>query len=223
MPSVSVEHYLKAIYGLGGESQPVSLTDLSKELSISLPSVSEMVKKLAKRGLVIHKPYTGVSLTQAGRDHATTVTRRHRLWERFLTDILGIPWDKVLEEACRLEHATSPLEEERLAELLGWPESCPHGHPIPTPKGEVPHEEGRPLSELQRGQKAVVLRVPVNSPFPLWALALGLVPQAEIEVEAIAPFEGPLTVRVAQTQHVLGRKVASQIVVRAPGMRRRQQ
>ena len=223
MPSVSVEHYLKAIYGLGGESQPVSMTDLSKELSISLPSVSEMVKKLAKRGLVTHRRYGGVCLTARGRDHAMTVTRRHRLWERFLTDILGLAWDQVHEEACRLEHATSSLVEERLAQLLGWPESCPHGHPIPTSKGEVPHEEGQLLSELQRGQKAIVLRVPEEQGLLQYLGALGLVPQAEIEIEAIEPFEGPLTVRVAQARHVLGRKVASQIVVRAPGMRRHQE
>ena len=113
MPSASVEHYLRAIHRLGGDKQLVSLTNLSKELLISLPSASEMVKKLAKRGLVTHKRYAGVSLTAKGQDHATAVTRRHRLWERFLTDVLGISWHQVHEEACRLEHATSPLVEKR--------------------------------------------------------------------------------------------------------------
>ena len=77
------------------------------------------------------KPYTGVSLTPAGQDHATTLTRRHRLWERVLTDALGLGWDQVHKKACRLEHTTSSLVEERLAEYLGWPEACPAGIPCP--------------------------------------------------------------------------------------------
>jgi len=217
MPSISVEHYLKAIYRLGGEKQPVSLTDLSKELSVSLPSVSQMVRKLAKRSLVTHKPYTGVSLTPAGRDHAIAVTRRHRLWERFLTDVLGLGWDQVHQEACLLEHATSLVVEERLAEFLGWPETCPHGHPVPTLEGEIADEAGRPLSELDAGAKAVILSVPEESELLQYLGRLGLVPQAEVLVEAVAPFDGPLTIRVGNSQRAIGRKVASRVIVRHQG------
>ena len=214
MISVSAQHYLKAIYELGGEEQSVSLPALAAELSISPVSANEMVRNLAKRGLVNYEPYRGLALTPAGQTQALTVTRRHRLWERFLTDVLGLGWDQVLEEACRLEHATSPLVEERLAQLLGQPETCPHGHPVPTPQGEVAHEPGRPLSDFQPGQKGVVQSVPEEAELLQYLGDLGLVPQAEVQLEAVAPFEGPLTVRVEKKRHILGRKVASQVRVR---------
>ncbi|MBL7063486.1 MAG: metal-dependent transcriptional regulator [Anaerolineae bacterium] len=213
MVSASVEHYLKAIY-VRGEDQVVSLSALAKALSISMVSVNEMVKKLVKRGLVTYEPYKGVALTPEGRAQALTVTRRHRLWERFLTDVLGLGWDQVHEEACRLEHATSPLVEEHLAQFLGWPETCPHGYPVPTPEGEVAHEAGVHLSEMKPGTRGVVLSVPEEPGLLQYLGSLGLVPQVEVQVEAVAPFEGPLTVRVAGAQHVLGWQVASQVKVR---------
>jgi len=214
MVSASIEHYLKAIYQLGGEEQPVSLSALAEELVISAVSTNEMVRKLAERGLVTYVPHKGATLTLEGRAYALVVTRRHRLWERFLTDVLGLGWDQVHEEACRLEHATSPLVEERLAQFLGWPETCPHGHPVPTPEGEVAREAGVPLSEMEPGTKGVVLSVPEKPELLQYLGSLGLVIQAEFEVEAVAPFEGPLTVRVGDIQHVMGRKVASQVRVR---------
>jgi DtxR family Mn-dependent transcriptional regulator len=215
MVSASVEHYLKAIYELGGEDQPVSLSALAEELAISPVSANEMVKKkLVKRGLVTYERYKGVTLTPEGRAQALAVTRRHRLWERFLTDVLGLDWDHVHEEACRLEHATSPLVEERLAQFLGQPETCPHGYPVPTSDGEIVHEATFPLSDLEPGQKAIVLRVPEVPELLHYLGELGLVPQAEVKVESVAPFEGPLTVRVGDVQHVMGQKLASQVRVR---------
>jgi len=188
---------------------------LSKEPLVSLPSAGEMVKKLVKRGLVTHKPYTGVSLTPVGRDHAMTVTRRHRLWERFLRDVLGLGWDQVHNEACLLEHATSSLVEEHLAEYLGWPETCPQGHLVPTLQGHIAHEAGCPLSELDAGAEAVIQSVPEKPELVQYLGRLGLVPQAKVLAEAAAPFDGPLTIRVGDSQRAIGRKMASQIVVRA--------
>jgi DtxR family Mn-dependent transcriptional regulator len=214
MVSASVEHYLKAIYELRGEEQVVSLSALAEELSISMVSANEMVKKLVKRGLITYEPYKGVALTPEGRAQAVTVTRRHRLWERFLTDVLGLGWDQVHEEACRLEHATSPLVEEHLAQFLGWPETCPHGYPVPTPEGEVSREAGVHLSEMKPGTRGVVLNVPEEPELLQYLGSLGLAPQVEVQVEAAAPFEGPLTVRVEGAQHVLGWHVASQVKVR---------
>ena len=214
MVSANVEHYLKAIYELRGEEQAVPLSALAQVLSISMVSVNEMVKKLVKRGLVTYEPYRGVALTLEGRSQALTVTRRHRLWERFLTDVLGLGWDQVHAEACRLEHATSPLVEERLAQFLGWPETCPHGHPVPTPEGKVARESEYSLSDLKPGQKGVVQSVPETPEILQYLGGLGLVPEVEFQVEAVAPFDGPLTVRVDGTQHALGQNVASQIMVR---------
>ena len=215
MVTESAEEYLEAICKLGEEGQPVALSALAKHLEISSVSANEMVRKLVERELVLYEPYKGVSLTPAGQAQALAVIRRHRLWERFLTDVLGLSWDQVHEEACRLEHATSPLVEERLAQFLGQPETCPHGHPMPTADGEMTVEAGCALAELAPGQKAVVLRVPEGDDALLRYLAtLGLKPQTTVQVEAAAPFQGPLTVRVGEAQHVLGRELASQIVVR---------
>ena len=133
---------------------------MAKQLGISPASVSEMAGKLVERGLVTREPYKGIVLTAKGKSQALIVIRRHRLWERFLTDVLGLPWEQVHEEACRLEHITSPLVGERLAQLLGEPEACPHGHPMPTAEGEMAVEAGHPLAELTAGQRAIVLRVP---------------------------------------------------------------
>ena len=209
------EEYLETICKLGEEGQPVAVSALAKHLKISSVSANEMVRKLVTRELVLYEPYKGVSLTPAGQTQALVVIRRHRLWERFLTDVLGLSWDRVHEEACRLEHVASPLVEERLAQLLGEPETCPHGHPMPTAEGEMTVEAGRPLAELTAGQRARVLRVPEGDDALLRYLAtLGLKPQTAVRVEAVSPFQGPLTVQVGETRHVLGRELASQIVVR---------
>lgn len=214
MTSVSVDHYLKAIYELTREDRPVSLSSLAKELAISPVSVNEMVKRLVKRELVTYERYRGVTLTLAGRSRALATTRRHRLWERFLTDVLGLDWEHVHEEACHLEHATSPLVEEQLAQFLDWPETCPHGHPVPTAEGEIAREAGVPLSEMEPGMKGIVLSVPEEPELLQYLGSLGLAPQIRVEIESIAPFDGPLTVRVRDAQHVVGQKVASQVKVR---------
>ncbi|MEA3345679.1 MAG: metal-dependent transcriptional regulator [Chloroflexota bacterium] len=214
MVSASAEDYLKTIYKLEEEEQPVALSTLAGELAISSVSANEMVRKLAKQGLVIYEPYKGVALTPKGRAQALTVTRRHRLWERFLTDVLGLGWNQVHEEACRLEHATSLRVAERLAQLLGQPETCPHGYPVPTAGGEIVLEAGHTLSELEPGQKGVVLHVPEEPELLQYLGDLGLKPQAVVRVEAVAPFQGPLTVRVGGARHTLGRRVASKIMVR---------
>jgi DtxR family Mn-dependent transcriptional regulator len=213
MVSASVEHYLKSVFELADEDHSVSLSSLAEDLAISPVSANEMVRKLVKRGLITYERYRGVTLTPKGRAQALAVIRRHRLWERFLTDVLGLGWDRVHEEACRLEHATSPLVEERLAQFLGWPETCPHGHPLPTPEGEVAREAGVPLSKIEPGMKGIVLSVPEEPELLQYLGSLGLVPQTRVKIESIAPFDGPLTVRVENVQHTVGQKVASQIKV----------
>ncbi len=214
MITASVEEYLEAVYKLGAEEHPVALSTLARRLEVSAVSVNEMVKKLAERGLARYEPYKGVSLTPAGQDHALTVIRRHRLWERFLADSLGVPWDLVHEEACRLEHATSLLIEERLEQFLQKPETCPHGHPVPTADREMVAPSGCALTDLMPGQTGVVIWVPEEEPKLLQYLAsLGLEPRVEVRVEALAPFNGPVTVRVGKARCSLGRELASQILV----------
>lgn len=212
MTTDSMEQYLQTICKLSSEQSPVALSALADQMRISSVSANEMIKKLVARGLVAYEPYKGVTLTAEGQTQALRVIRRHRLWERFLTDVLGLPWDRVHEEACQLEHATSALVEERLAQFLNEPETCPHGHPLAG--AECCREEGLPLSEMEPGQRAVVLRVAEHNAELLRYLAeLELRPQAVIEVEEVAPFDGPLTVRIGECSRVIGRQVASQITV----------
>ena len=212
MTTDSMEQYLQTICKLSVEQSPVALSALADRLRVSSVSANEMIKKLVARGLATYEPYKGVTLTAEGQAQALSVIRRHRLWERFLADVLGISWDRVHEEACQLEHATSALVEEKLAQFLNEPETCPHGHPVAGT--DCCCEEGLHLSELETGQCAVVLRVAEHDADLLRYLAeLELRPQAVIEVEEVAPFDGPLTVRIGECHRVIGRQVASQVTV----------
>ena len=209
-----IEEYLESIYKLQQEQHPVSTSRLADHLKLSPPSVSEMVKKLTNKGLVKHTE-KGVCLSEKGNQIAKKVIRRHRLSERLLTDILGFKWDEVHEEACRLEHAISPAMEERIAESLGNPKTCPHGHPIPDKNGMFVKENVRHLSELKASENGTIVNVSEEYPEMLQYLAsLGLVPDANVSVEDVAPFGGPLTVCVSGSRCTLGKEVASKIWVK---------
>jgi DtxR family Mn-dependent transcriptional regulator len=212
------EEYLEAIYRLGGQDSPVHLSSLANHLDLSAASVNEMVRRLAEQDLVSYTPYRGVVLEGDGLCQALAVIRRHRLWERFLTDMLGLPWDVVHEQACKLEHAASDQITERLAELLDNPECCPHGNPMPPPGCElVPPQNATPLSALQAGQTGQVAYIAREDPELLRHLGeLGLRPNARIAVEQVGPFEGPLTIRVDDLPQVIGRNVATNVYVTMP-------
>ena len=215
MVSQSIEEYLEAICRLEEEDGPVATSRLAERLGISPASASEMVKKLARRGLVTYQPYKGAILTQEGRSKAFSLIRRHRLWERFLTDILGVDWHLVHEEACRLEHTASDEVVERLAKVLEQSETCPHGRPVPTQGGEMAAPVVRPLTELEPGNEALVRYVAdEGEEFLRYLGGLGLVPGATVFVEEMAPFDGPLTILVEGKREVLGRQAASLIMVK---------
>jgi DtxR family Mn-dependent transcriptional regulator len=210
-----VEEYLEAIYRLGGQDTPVPLAALAKRLNISLVSANEMVHRLQEQSLLQYTPYHGVLLQQDGLCEALAILRRHRLWERFLTDKLGFSWDTVHEEACRLEHAASDRVTERLAKWLGDPEQCPHGHPVPQPGCVLePESDAIRLSDLQTGQGGTVAYVASEEPELLRYLgSLDIQPNARIVVEQVAPFDGPLTVSVNDRQHIVGHSVALAVFV----------
>lgn len=217
MITQAVEEYLEAIYKMSLEDDRVIAARLAERMNVSPPTVADMLKRLAENGLASSSRTEGVKLTKKGLEAAETLVRRHRLWERFLTDVLGLNWDEVHEEACRLEHAMSPQVEERLAEILGHPDSCPHGHPIPGTRGARRREKAaRPLSRLCVGEEGVIERVAEEEPKLLQYLAsLGLLPNAPIRIKEIAPFKGPMLVQVAGAQYALGQEVASKIMVRS--------
>src|ERR1700693_273338 len=160
----SQEDYLKALYQLHGDQRPVPTGDLAHRLSISSPSVSEMVAKLSAQGLVEHDRYRGQQLTREGRKVALELVRHHRLLEMFLVQVLGYSWDEVHDEAERLEDVISERMEQRIFELLGRPQLDPHGHAIPTLTGKVRPVSDRPLSECQVGEKVVVQGVSDEDP-----------------------------------------------------------
>ena len=156
--TASVQDYLAAIYDLAGSGKPVIGARLAKHMSISAPAVTEAIHRISRGGYVKVGPSKSLTLTPKGRGIAEVMARRHRLLERWLTDILGLNWTDAHEEAHRLEHALSPLVETRLAELLGMPSTCPHGNPIPgMPK--APRVEPFPLAQAREGATVVVERI----------------------------------------------------------------
>lgn len=214
MPTESMDEYIEAIYRLGGENTTVPVADLAQHLNISVVSTNEMIKRLAGHGLVEYEPYHGIRLTDSGKQLALHVLRCHRLWERFLTDTLGLPWDLVHTEACRLEHITSPLVEERLSAFLGDPKCCPHGSPVPGAGERSDGNADFPLAALQVGQRAEVTRVTVEDGELLRYIdGLGLLPDTELTVESIAPFGGPITLRIGGKRRIVGGRVTLVVMV----------
>ncbi len=214
MVSPAVEDYLKAIYHLSRDGQPVSTSAIAERLGVAAGSVTGMLKRLADQGLVEHTRYYGASLTDLGRDNAIGTIRRHRILELFLVRILGYTWDRVHEEAERLEHVASEEMIDRMAQVLGEPAEDPHGAPIPV-SGENFTETVFPaLTELETGRRAVLRRVPDEDPDALRYLArMDLVPGAELEVLEHAPLNGPITIRVGRERRVLGRELSSSLKV----------
>jgi DtxR family Mn-dependent transcriptional regulator len=213
--SDAIENYAKAIYAIalrtGG---PVSTNDLAERLSVTPASVSAMSKKLADRGLVEHVPYRGVQLTHDGEQVALEVLRHHRLLELYLVEQLGVPWDRVHEEAEALEHVISEDLEARIAAKLGNPTHDPHGDPIPDAKLKIDESTTRSLADLEPGDRGRFVRVSDSDPAMLRYLSeRGVTLGDALEVLDRQPFGGPLTVRVGDSLQVLGGGLAAAIRV----------
>ncbi|MBN1562480.1 MAG: metal-dependent transcriptional regulator [Anaerolineae bacterium] len=208
------EDFLKAVYLLQQDQERVQTSVLAEALNISAPSTTEMAKKLAKAQLVIHEPYRGIRLTEAGERIALEIVRHHRLLELFLVQALGYAWDEVHEEAEQLEHAVSERLMQRIAEYLGNPRYDPHGDPIPGPEGDIHDRELTPLAEWEIGEKGLIARLRDQSPEMLRYLDdKGLVIAAQVEILKTDPFDGPLTLLVDGTEQVIGVNVAQYILV----------
>ncbi len=203
--SPAVEDYAKAIYTLQERADgPVTTTALAARLGVSAASASGMVRRLGEIGLAKHEPYKGVELTEAGRAVALEVIRHHRLIELLLAE-LGVPWDRVHDEAEVLEHHISEELEALIAERLGDPTHDPHGDPIPAVDLTV--EEGTTISldQLEPGQHGLFVRVSDSDPEMLRYLSgLGLAPGERLELVRREPFDGPLVVGFAGAEHPLG-------------------
>ena len=208
---------LKSIYRLtGGQgSAPDAHTGvLAEALKVSPGTVTATVKRLADRGLADHKPYRGVELTADGRRAAVAAIRRHRIVERFLSDMLGYAWNEADRFAASFEHELPQEVEDRLYVALDRPQACPHGFPIPAPEvGDIP--ELPPLYDLEPGDVAVVAVPGSTDPDVVAFLdTLGLRPGVRVEVREKHPFDGPMVLLVDGHRRTVGDKVARQIYVR---------
>jgi DtxR family Mn-dependent transcriptional regulator len=200
--SQAVEDYLKALHTLESENQlagqhrAVSTQAVADRLEVSAASATNMLKKLTTMGFVAHVPYRGAKLTTKGRRVALEVVRHHRLLETYLAEALGVPWDRVHEEAEVLEHVLSEDLEDRIASLLGDPTRDPHGHPIPAKDGSMNVASDRRLWDVAVGNEVGVERVSDDRAEALRYLAdAGIKPGARVEVIGRGPVEGPLFVR----------------------------
>ncbi len=204
--SEGVEDYAKAIYALARRGDGTVATNaLAERLGVTAGSVSGMLKKLAERGLARHEPYRGVQLTSKGERVALEVMRHHRLLELYLAEHLGVPWDRVHEEAEALEHVISEDLEARIAAKLGNPTHDPHGDPIPDATLVIDEGTSCSLADMQAGDRGRFVRVSDADPEMLRYLdGRGIALGDELEVIDRQPFEGPLTVRFGSGQHVLG-------------------
>jgi len=206
----AIEDYAKAIYALEGRGQHVVSTNaLADRLGVTPASASGMVKRLDELGLVEHRPYKGVSLTESGRRVALEVMRHHRLLELYLFESLGVPWDRVHDEAEVLEHVLSDELEELIAAKLGDPTHDPHGDPIPTRDLEIEEGATRSLQSLRTGDAGRFTRISDSDPKMLRFLGeRGITLGDELEVIDKQPFDGPLFVRFGDDVHVLGGELA---------------
>jgi DtxR family Mn-dependent transcriptional regulator len=152
--TVAEEEYLQIIYWLQEAGLPMTGANIARAMQVSAPTVHEMIGRLEEDGYVTRAEDKSLSFTKSGRGHASQIVRRHRLIERFLTDVFDIPWDQVHEEAEKLEHWMSPVVEERMLRAIGDAKTCPHGHPI----FEGDREQGVPLADVEEGASVRVLR-----------------------------------------------------------------
>lgn len=212
--SKSERETLKAIYRLSRGGVDAHTGHLAEALGVSPGTATATAKRLADRGLVDHKPYRGVELTVSGRRAAVAAIRRHRIVERFLSDMLGYPWNEADRLAPSFEHELPQEVEDRLFVALHRPSHCPHGFPIPDPEvTEI--QELPPLYALEPGDVAVVAVPGSTDPDVIRFLdTLGLRPGVQVEVREKHPFDGPLVLSVEGKDRTVGEKVARQIYVR---------
>jgi DtxR family Mn-dependent transcriptional regulator len=201
-----VEDYLKAIFEIAsdvgtesGQGAAAGTNEIAQALGIAPASVTGMLRRLAELGLISYERYRGVRLSDSGRRAALRTIRRHRVIEAYLTKALGYPWDRVHEEAERLEHAASDDLIDRMAAAIGEPATDPHGAPIPTREGTVDAPTLLALVDVPIGSVVRVCRVGDRDPERLRYLAeLGVTPGAEVRIVARAPYGGPITLHIVR-------------------------
>src|SRR3954452_2292099 len=216
------ENYAKALYELQGRgAEGVGTTAVAQRLGVTPASASGMLRRLADEGVVDYTPYQGARLTPEGERVALEMIRHHRLLELFLAEVLGMPWDRVHEEAEVLEHHISEELEELIADKLGEPALDPHGDPIPDRDLEIGADDSIPLTDLAPGEEGTFTRVSDSDASMLRYLSeRAIQPGARLVVKGKEPFGGPVMVEIDGRTHPLGPELAASMRVRRKAVRR---
>lgn len=208
--TVAEEEYLQTIYWLQEAGLPMTGANIARAMQLSAPTVHEMIARLESDGYVTRRNDKSLMFTESGLEHAEGIVRRHRMLERFLTDVLGIPWDEVHEEAERLEHAMSPVLEARMFAAIGDARNCPHGHPINL-GDRVP---GVPLADCAPGAKVTILRFENEAEDLLHYLKeVGIYPG--LDGTMLAGDDAEVAMESKNGKHTLTRSVAETVSVKA--------
>ncbi len=215
----SEEEYLEALYRLGGGNDKVKVGDLAEELEVKEPSVVEMLRKLEEKKFLKYERYEGVELTEKGEEEGMRVTRRHRLAERLLSDVLNRDLPEVHEEACELEHSLANETADEIANVLENPRTCPHGNPIPEETEEF-DEEVIKLTEGEEGKEYRVITIPEGEEDVKRLLPMAVLPGCDIELSEKPSFSAIMVERNGD-KLALSRDIASKIKVKPCGGRKR--
>jgi DtxR family transcriptional regulator, Mn-dependent transcriptional regulator len=214
MMNANTEDYIKAIYKLEKSGEKVTNSALARQLRVASASITEMIKKLSKKGYLNYVRYQGVALTARGKRMALGIVRRHRLWEMYLVEHLGYSWDKVHEEAERLEHVTSEMLERKLDKALKHPNIDPHGDPIPTVDGEMKSHVHASLAGCRPGVKVRIRRISDDDPALLQhAARLGLTLNTTLVVKQKLALDGSMVIKIGAKEKFLSEHVAKSIFV----------
>jgi len=234
--SASTEEYLEALYNLTQDGKSASTSSISKRLHIAPASVTEMLKKLAENGYVDYSPYQGVNLTKKGFEIAEKMTRKHRLLERFLHDVLHIGKEKVHDEACAMEHSLSDETERALCQALKSPAKCPDDDKVIPPcnfgfsscdecrnrNSTILEQVGKrnakviSMSSLKEKQEGTIAFIRGDNKVLRRLLDMGLTPGTRIKVSRIAPLKGPVEIAVRGSKLALGDEIACNVFVQRP-------
>jgi DtxR family Mn-dependent transcriptional regulator len=215
MFTLSEENYLKAIYHLGAVSEKgISTNAIAKSLETKASSVTDMLKKLSDKNVIVYKKYQGVTLTDFGKKTAENIVRKHRLWEVFLVEKLNFSWDEVHEVAEQLEHIKSPKLINELDAFLGFPKQDPHGDPIPDKNGNLQVIEKSLLSTLNTNEVGICVGVnDSSSEFLQFLDKQGIALGQQIGVIEKEPFDGSLTIKIQNKKLSISHKIATNLYI----------
>jgi DtxR family Mn-dependent transcriptional regulator len=221
--SPTMREYLAHIYRLTDRQTPgsaaanaafVSTSALAELLDVSAPAVNRMVTRLRDQGFLVHEPYQGIRLTPAGEREALRYLRRHRIVEAFLVKVMGFGWDEVHQEATAISRALTDVVTARMYTMAGEPTRCPHGEPIPAPDDTLPPHTDVPIPDATPNVPLIITRVTTRERDRLeYIAALGLVPDTRLELLHVAPFSGPIQVKVGKEFRIIGHNLAEMIRV----------